>query len=181
MNLFKAFIVFSLLGCASACKAASQDYMGCDWRIPAGYDQIAEFEYSNRIDEDDLENWVPASIMFTTYSGSEQEYYRNISQNGDSDVLLLSHATQPGGGFQYISSFVREDSFDTTIMVATLRIIKDDKMLAMSGVSKDDAIAITSGCAEFSQIEKHYDVQQQVISGYADFLKSSHGMQVLVP
>jgi hypothetical protein len=179
MNFIKNITLLSVLICASACQAESKNYMGCEWSIPAGFSQKAELEYSNSVDEDDLENWVPSSIMFTTYSGSEQEYYRTLSK--DSDVLLIEHKAHPGDKFRYVSSFVREESFGMPFIVAQLRIIKDDKMLAMFGLSKTDALAMTSGCAEFSQVEQHYDILQQVTNGFADFLKSEHGMRVLVP
>ncbi|MCS4307492.1 hypothetical protein M2404_001826 [Rheinheimera pacifica] len=181
MSFLKSIALLGVLICASACQAKSQNYMDCDWSIPVGFNQKAELEYSNSVDEDDLENWGPAFIMFTTYSGSEQEHYRNLSKDDDSDVLLLEHISMPGDRFKYVSSFIRKESFGTPFIVAELSIIKDDKMLAMFGLSKTDALAMTSGCAEFSQVEQHYDVLQQVTNGFADFLKSEHGMRVLVP
>ncbi|WP_445771718.1 hypothetical protein [Rheinheimera sp.] len=181
MSLLKHLCVLSVLVFTAACQAKSHNYMGCDWTIPSGFNQKAEHEYSNSVDENDLENWLPASVMFTTYSGPQQEYYRNLAASGDTDVLLLEHSAQPTDSFKYVSSFVHEESFGTPFTVAELSIIKDDKMLVISGLSKADAIALTSGCAEFSQVEKHYEVLQQVKHGYKDFLNSAHGMRVLVP
>jgi hypothetical protein len=181
MSLLKHLCIFSVLAFAAACQAQNHNYMGCDWAIPSGFSQKAEHEYSNSVDENDLENWLPASVMFTTYSGPQQEYYRNLAASGDTDVLLLEHSAQPTDSFKYVSSFVRQESFDASLTVAELSIIKNDKMLVISGLTKADAIALTSGCAEFSQVEKHYDVLQQLKHGYQDFLNSAHGMRVLVP
>ncbi len=181
MKLVKSIAFLGLLFSASACQAKSQNYMDCEWSIPAGFHQNDEREYRNSVDEDDLENWTPAFIMFTTYTESELDHYQNVSKSEEGDVLLLAHTAQPGDRFNYVSSFVRRESFGTPFTVAVLRIIKDDKMVVFSGLSKEDAIAMTSGCAEFSKVEKHYDVRQQVENGFSDFLNSAHDMQVLVP
>lgn len=181
MSLLKHLCVLSVLVFAAACQAQTRNYMGCDWTIPSGFSQKAEHEYSNSIDENNLENWQPASVMFTSYSGPQQQYYRNLAASEDTDVLLLEHTTQPTDSFKYVSSFVRQESFGIPFTVAELSIIKDDKMLVISGLSKADALALTSGCAEFSQVEQHYDVLQQVKNGQKDFLNSAHGMRVLVP
>ena len=181
MSFLKPLLLLSVLIFTAACQAQSHNYMGCDWTIPSGFSQKAEHEYSNSIDENDLENWQPASVMFTTYAGLQQEHYRNLAASGDTDVLLLEHTTQPTDSFKYVSSFVRKASFGIPFTVAELSIIKDDKMLVISGLSKADALALTSGCAEFSQVEQHYNVLQQVKNGHKDFLNSAHGMRVLVP
>ncbi|MAD76341.1 MAG: hypothetical protein CML20_16400 [Rheinheimera sp.] len=181
MNLIKSIGLLSLLVCAAACQAKSQNYMDCEWSIPAGFNQKAEFEYSNSVDEDDLENWTPASIMFTHDSGTDVNHYLQLNSDADSEVLLVAHTAQPGDRFKYLSSYIRKESFGTPFIVAQLRIIKDDKMLALLGLSKADALAMTSGCAEFSQVEQHYNVLQQIEHGFSEFLKSEHGMQVLVP
>ncbi|WP_213996488.1 hypothetical protein [Arsukibacterium sp.] len=181
MELIKSIAFLGLLVGAAACQAKSQNYMDCEWNIPAGFSKKAELHYRNSVDEDDLENWVPASIMFTSYTGPEREYFSNLSKSGDSEVLLLEHTSQPGDKYKYVSSFIRQESFGMPFTVAELNIIKDDKMLSMSGLTKADAITMTSGCAEFSKVEQHYDVLQQIEHGFSDFLKSEHGMQVLVP
>ena len=181
MSFLKPLLLLSVLIFTAACQAQSHNYMGCDWAIPSGFSQKAEHEYSNSIDEDDLENWQPASVMFTTYSGLQQQYYHDLNAADDSEVLLLEHPAQSGDKFKYASLFVRQESFGIPFTVAELSIIKDDKMLVISGLSKTDALALISGCAEFSQIEQHYDVLQQVNNDYQSFLNSAHGMRVLVP
>lgn len=181
MSFLKSLLLFSVLIFTAACQAQSHNYMGCDWAIPPGFSQKAEHEYSNSVDENDLENWLPASVVFTAYSAPQQQYYRNLASSGDTDVLLLEHPGQSGDKFKYVSLFVRKASFGIPFTVAELSIIKDEQMLVISGLAKADAIALTSGCAEFSQVEKHYEVQQQVEHGYKDFLNSAHGMRVLVP
>ncbi|MDP5142667.1 hypothetical protein ORJ00_07950 [Rheinheimera baltica] len=181
MNFVKPILFFSALIFTAACQAQSHNYMGCDWTIPSGFSQKAEHEYSNSVDASNLENWQPASVMFTTYAGPQQEYCRNLAASEDTDVLLLEHSAQPTYNFKYVSSFVRQESVGIPFTVAELSIIKDDKMLVISGLTKADAIALTSGCAEFSQVEQHYEVLQQVKNGYKDFLNSAHGMRVLVP
>lgn len=181
MKLSRNIAILGLLFSAAACQAKSQNYMDCEWSIPEDFHQKAEWEYRNSVDEDDLENWTPAFIMFTTYTESELDHYQNVSKSKEGDVLLLAHTAQPGDRFKYVSSFVRKESFDMPFTVAELSIIKDDKVLVMSGLTKADALAMTSGCAEFSQVEQHYNVLQQIERGFSDFLESEHGMQVLVP
>ena len=181
MSFLKPIFLLTVLVFTAACQANSHHYMGCDWIIPTSLKQKAEHEYSNSVDASDLANWQPASVMFTTYSGEQQEYYRDLAASGDTDVLLLEHTAQPTDSFKYVSSFVRQESFGTPFTLAELSIIKGDKVLVISGLSKADAITLTSGCAEFSQIEQHYDVLQQVKNGYEDFLNSAHGMRVVVP
>lgn len=181
MSFLKPIFLLTVLVFTAACQAQSHSYMGCDWIIPASLKQKAEHEYSNSVDENDLENWQPASVMFTAYSGPQQEYYRNLNASGDSDVLLLEHPDQSGDKFKYVSFFARQESFGIAFTVAELSIIKDDKMLVISGLTQADATALTSGCADFAQVEQHYKVLQQVKNGYQDFLNSQHGMRVVVP
>ena len=181
MSFVKPIFLLTVLVFTAACRANSHHYMGCDWTIPASLKQKTEHEYSNSVDASDLANWQPASVMFTTYSGPQHKYYHDLAASGDTDVLLLAHTAQPTDSFKYVSSFVRKESFGIASIVAELSIIKDNKVLVISGLSKADAIALTSGCAEFSQIAQHYDVLQQVKNGYEDFLNSAHGMQVVVP
>ena len=181
MSLLKHLCVLSVLVFAAACQAQTRNYMGCDWTIPSGFSQKAEHEYSNSIDENNLENWQPASVMFTAYSASQQQYYHDLNTAEDTEVLLLEHPSQSGDKFKYVSLFMRQESFGLPVTLAELSIIREDKVLVISGLSKADALALTSGCTEFSQIEQHYDVLQQVKNGYEDFLNGAHGMRVVVP
>ena len=181
MNVLKPIFLCSVLIFTTACLANSHSYMGCDWTIPASMKQIAENEYSNSIDENDLENWQPASMMFTTYKGPQNDYYQELNKLGEDDILLLEHPNLSGDDFNYVSLFVHKESFGISFTLAQLSIIKDDKMLVTSGLSETDAITLISGCAALSQIELHYQILQQVKEGYQDFLKSDHGMRVLVP
>lgn len=181
MSFLKPVFLLIVLVFTAACQANSHHYMGCDWVIPTSLKQKAEHEYSNSVDASDLANWQPASVMFTTYSGEQQQYYRDLAASGNTDVLLLEHTAQPTDSFKYVSSFVRQESFGIPFMVAELSIIKDNKMLVMSGLAEDDAITLTNGCADSAQVQQHYEVLRQVKNSFQDFLNSQHGMRVVVP
>lgn len=181
MKLIKYVTIFITLFYVSACAASSQKYLDCEWTIPSSFNQISQQYYHNDFDDANIEDWQPGSILFTSYNGTEQDNYQEIQDESQKDVLMLQHQSASHDKYLYVSIYLRESSFGRMLTQAGLWIIQHDKAISISGLNKKDAITLTSGCAEFSQIEKHYDVLEQVKNGFSEFLQTDHGMDVLVP
>lgn len=177
MKASQSVFLLTALFIASACSAESEKHLGCDWVIPTEFHKVYEGYYSNLDEGVDLEKLQLGTISFIAYSPSKQDNHSDT----DNDMLELAHKSQPTDTYKYISLFVRSHRLGRTNMLAQLLIIKNDKAIQMIGLIKDDAITLTSGCAELSQVEQHYDVLEQVKNGFSDFLNSEHDMDVLVP
>ncbi|MDP4535426.1 hypothetical protein Q3O60_04385 [Alkalimonas collagenimarina] len=168
-----------------ALSADQSTYMGCQWIIPERFEKISgsDFVYRNQVDEACIESWSPASILFTTYDGTNIAYYAELNRSGETQVLLLRHKTHDSN-FTFYSTYFRDNHFGKASFLDELLIVSEEEgqAIALSGLQKPEVQHMTSGCPLQQQAPvAHFDIFELFKKGELDLINSNQDIQILVP
>ena len=170
-------IILLLAACSS--DATSHHFIGCNWQIPAGFEQLSDNEYRKIPANDDL-NTGFSSVLFSPTVPDELTTLIEMDNMPDTEVLVISHPDD--NRYNYQSVFTnRKTRFGDSISSDTLRVSAKDQVVALVALTPTDSFHLTSTCVTPTVIEQHYAILEQLGQGIEAFLSTKHGFSVLVP
>ena len=173
------FLSLVLLLSACSSGATSHNYLGCDWFIPTSYSQISDNDY-RKTSSKDGSNTSFSSVLFSEAETDELQTYIEMDQLNDTDVVVVAHPD--GANYSYKTFFIqRQTRLGDTITNHIFTVTKDQSAVSMFSVPQADGLHITSACVPPTVMEQHYEVLAKLEQGIESFLKSDHGLKVLVP
>lgn len=172
-----ASVMLLLTACSS--DATSHNFIGCNWHIPTGFEQLSDNEYRKIPASDDLSAGF-SSVLFSPAVPDDLITLIEMDKLPDTEVLVISY---PGDTqYSYQSVFTsRKTRFGDSIDSDTLRVSAKNQVVALVALSQTDSFHLTSACVPPTVIEQHYAVLAQLAQGIKAFLNTEHGFDVLVP
>lgn len=165
----------------SACSsdATSHNFIGCNWHIPAGFEQLSDNEYRKIPANDDLSKGF-SSVLFSTTVPDELTTLIEMDNMPDTEVLVISHPDD--NRYSYQSVFTnRKTRFGDSISSNTLRVSAKDQIVALVALTQTDSLHLTSACVPPAVIDQHYAIMEQLAQGIEAFLSTEHRLSILVP
>ncbi|MBU1310292.1 MAG: hypothetical protein KKE30_12270 [Gammaproteobacteria bacterium] len=170
-------VILLLTACSS--DATSHNFIGCNWHIPAGFEQLSDNEYRKIPANDDLTTSF-SSVLFSPIVPEELTTLIEMDNMPDTEVLVISHPDD--SRYSYQSVFTnRKTRFGDSISSDTLRVSAKDQVVALIALTPTDSFHLTSSCVPPAVIEQHYAILEQLAQGIVAFLNTEHGLSVLVP
>lgn len=168
-----------LLITACSTAATSHNFIGCNWHIPAGFQQLSDNEYRKIPANDDLSTGF-SSVLFSTTMPDELTTLIEMDNMPDTEVLVISYPDN--SRYSYQSVFTnRKTRFGDSISSNTLRVSAKNRVVALVALTQTDSLHLTSACVPPAVVEQHYVILAQLAQGVEAFLKTEHGFNVLVP
>ncbi|KUM52730.1 hypothetical protein [Rheinheimera sp. EpRS3] len=170
-------VILLITACSTA--ATSHNFIGCNWHIPVGFEQLSDNEYRKIPANDDL-NTSFSSVLFSPIVPDELTSLIEMDSLPDTEVLVISHPDD--SRYSYQSVFTnRKTRFGDSISSDTLRVSAKDQVVALVALTQTDSFHLTSACVPPTVTEQHYAVLAQLAQGIEAFLTSEHGFNVLIP
>lgn len=170
-------VILLISACSTA--ATSHNFIGCNWHIPAGFEQLSDNEYRKIPANDDLSTGF-SSVLFSPTVPDELTTLIEMDNMPDTEVLVISYPDD--AQYSYQSVFTnRKTRFGDSISSDTLRVSAKDQVVALVALTQTDSFHLTSACVPPTVIEQHYAVLAQLAQGIEAFLTTEHGFNVLVP
>ncbi|PKM20382.1 MAG: hypothetical protein CVV11_02400 [Gammaproteobacteria bacterium HGW-Gammaproteobacteria-15] len=170
-------VILLITACSTA--ATSHNFIGCNWHIPAGFEQLSDNEYRKIPANDDLSTGF-SSVLFSTTVPDELTTLIEMDNMPDTEVLVISHPDD--SRYSYQSVFTnRKTRFGDSISSNTLRVSAKDRVVALVALTQTDSFHLTSACVPPTVIDQHYAILEQLDQGIEAFISTEHGANVLVP
>ena len=175
----KRLVGVMLLLTACSSDATNHNFIGCNWHIPAGFEQLSDNEYRKIPANDDLTTSF-SSVLFSPTVPDELNTLIEMDNMPDTEVLVISYPDDTKYSYQSVFTN-RKTRFGDSISSDTLRVSAKDQVVALVALTQTDSFHLTSACVPPTVIEQHYAVKTQLVLGIETFLKKEHGFNVLVP
>ena len=168
-----------LFSVAYNANATSHKYLGCNWYIPTSYSQIADNDY-RKTSSTDGSNTPFSSVLFSEAATNDLQTSIEMDQLSDTDVVVVAHPDD--SNYSYKTFFIqRKTRLGDSITKHIFMIKNDQSAVSMFSVPQADGFHMTSACVPPAVVEQHYEVLAKLEQGIESFLKSDHGLKVLVP
>lgn len=142
----------SALFCSCSAQAEVVNYIGCDWVVPSGFDNVAENEFIKLNDV-----FVFSSIDFRLDDDPEGKGIDLILNDSAFIAKRVRNGIQ--GGAELDVLFLHRLSSDS--YSASFFVKKDGYVVSLVGVSYDDAVTLSQYCIEQSVLRNVYDKFEQ--------------------
>ena len=86
----KKLVSAMLLLTACSSDATSHSFIGCNWHIPEGFEQLSDNEYRKMPADDDLSTGF-SSVLFSPTVPDELNTLIEMDNMPDTEVLIISH------------------------------------------------------------------------------------------